>query len=80
MFDIFKRRKNPRKFYLVFILTDRCNLACSYCYEHVRIGNVANKEHVKSVIKEHLNNPLPKGCEECEITFLEESHLFVPTL
>lgn len=69
MLDIFNRINNPRKFYLVFILTDRCNLACSYCYEHVRVGNVANKEHIKSVIKYHLNNPLPEGCEECEITF-----------
>lgn len=69
MLDIFNRKNNPRKFYLVFILTDRCNLACTYCYEHVRSGYKANKEVIKNIINKHLSEPLPEGCEECEITF-----------
>lgn len=69
MVDIFNRSRNPKKFYLVFILTDKCNLKCSYCYEHIRVGGVANKEQIKNTINLYLNNPLPDGCDECEITF-----------
>lgn len=69
MIDIFNRERYPKKFYLVFILTDKCNLACSYCYEHVRVGVVANKELIKKVIKTYLNHKLPAECESYEITF-----------
>lgn len=69
MIDIFNRTRNPQKFYLIFILTDKCNLTCSYCYEHVRAGIISDKEHIKHVIKEYLNSKLPDGCESCEITF-----------
>lgn len=66
MFDIFVRFKRPKRFHLIFILTRKCNLSCTYCFENNRVGTDADEEFIKKTISEYLDNP---STGECEITF-----------
>ena len=66
MFDIFAHSNQSNRFHLLFILTRKCNLNCSYCFENNRQGVDINEEFIKKTIGEYLNNPV---IGECEITF-----------
>lgn len=45
--------KNMR--YVTFIVTQNCNLKCTYCYEHNKTCNSFNVELVKSIIEKELS-------------------------
>ena len=45
---------------LTFHITDRCNLRCTYCYEHEKCGGVLALEDAKSLIDEFINFRLNK--------------------
>ena len=68
VFDIFARTNRPKRFHLFFILTHRCNLNCTYCFEENcnRKNTEADEEFIKSTIGKYLDNLL---IGECEITF-----------
>jgi len=66
MLDIFARSERPERYYLIFLLTHRCNLNCSYCYEYNRKGTDAREEFIKETISKYLDSPLT--CDY-EITF-----------
>lgn len=45
--------KNMR--YVTFIVTQNCNLNCTYCYEHNKTNNSFNVELIKQIILKELN-------------------------
>ena len=45
-----------KKFYLSIIITQNCNLSCSYCYEMTKSNRTIELSLAKSIIKEYLNS------------------------
>ena len=54
---------------LMFLITYRCNLRCSYCYEPKSSANKIETEHLKKLIKEKVQS-LPDIFDSFELHFM----------
>ena len=52
------------------ILTHRCNLKCSYCYEHKTKKSIARESDVKEYIKREVEKAEKEGYTEFEVHFM----------
>jgi len=46
---------NTKQKVIMLILTENCNLSCSYCYEHFKTSNIMNFSTAKSILDYELN-------------------------
>ena len=53
---LFRDMENVKKFFLSIILTEKCNLKCSYCYENNKSSRTINANIAKQIISDYLNN------------------------
>lgn len=50
-----KLNDNKDMRFVTFILTQNCNLNCSYCYEHHKTKNVFDVELIKEILSKELS-------------------------
>lgn len=55
-----------KKFHLSIVVTNQCNLRCSYCYEQSKTAKRIRIDKAKSIVAQYLNSP---EYDEVEIDF-----------
>jgi len=61
--------------HLTIVVTEKCNLKCTYCYERNRTLRKPNLNKIKQFIIEEINDPKNKDFDFFSLSFLVENLL-----